>query len=141
MFGDFGHAMILLLFASYLCISEKKIIAKRINNEVFNIFFGGRYIILLMGLFSLYTGAMYNDIFSKSANIFGSSWSVSKDNFLLEDKPIECPAEPCIWKNTVEQWLKDEDQLNPTTNYSGTPYPFGMDPIWLVSFFFTNNKK
>lgn len=66
-----------------------------------------------MGLFSMYTGIIYNDIFSKSLNIFGSSWVNNyNESTLLTNKDL---------------------QLNPDSeDYLQTPYPFGIDPVWQV---------
>lgn len=117
MFGDCGHGFIMLLFGLYMVLWEKKLIAKKIDNEIWNIFFGGRYIVLLMGIFSIYTGFMYNDLFSLSINIFKSGWSTTRHAQLNADDSLE-----------------DTIQLHPTLDYKQEPYFMGIDPIWQVLF-------
>jgi V-type H+-transporting ATPase subunit a len=112
MFGDLGHGIILFLFAFWMVTSEKKLLAQKSKNEIWNIFFGGRYIILLMGIFSCYTGFVYNDIFSKSMNIFGSSWSINYDAETVMSQP-QLQLDP----SGAEF---DENKI----------YPYGVDPIW-----------
>ncbi|XP_065146480.1 V-type proton ATPase 116 kDa subunit a 2 isoform X1 [Paramisgurnus dabryanus] len=118
MFGDLGHGAVMTLFALWMVLTEKDHTRRRLGNEIWRIFFDGRYIILMMGLFSIYTGLIYNDCFSKSLNIFGSAWSV-KAMF------------------TEQQWSNETLQTNALLaldpNISGVffgPYPLGIDPIW-----------
>ncbi|XP_045155383.1 V-type proton ATPase 116 kDa subunit a1 [Echinops telfairi] len=121
MFGDFGHGILMTLFAMWMVLRESRILSQKNENEMFSTVFSGRYIILLMGVFSIYTGLIYNDCFSKSLNIFGSSWSV---------RPMFTKS------NWTEETLRGSSvlQLNPAIpGVFGGPYPFGIDPIWNIA--------
>lgn len=91
--------------------------------------FGGRYIIFMMGCFSIYTGFIYNDVFSKSFNIYGSRFHVGN------------VSQTAIFKDNEAEWTLDPGSSD---EYDGTPYPIGIDPIWqvntifvlIISFFF-----
>ncbi|CAH8453924.1 unnamed protein product [Schistosoma bovis] len=120
MFGDAGHGLLMFLFALWMVVCERKLSANKSGGEIWNIFFNGRYIILLMGLFSIYTGLIYNDIFSLSANIFGSSWYPTYDNSALS-KEVRLQLEPRTSVNVSDRM------------YAGYPYPFGLDPVWQLS--------
>ncbi|XP_018023917.1 V-type proton ATPase 116 kDa subunit a 1 isoform X2 [Hyalella azteca] len=115
MFGDLGHGIIMTLFGAWMVWKEKPLSVKKVDSEIWNIFFGGRYIILLMGTFSMYTGIIYNDVFSKSLNLFGSSWHVPFNESTIRDNR-EIMLDP-----------KQPDQ------YEGTPYPIGLDPLWQLA--------
>ncbi|XP_053471232.1 V-type proton ATPase 116 kDa subunit a isoform X1 [Ictalurus furcatus] len=120
MFGDLGHGLLMTCAALYLVLRESRLSAQKNDNEIFSMVFAGRYLILLMGLFSMYTGIIYNDCFSKSLNVFGSSWSVrpmfekGKGNWTFE----------ILEENRLLQ-------LDPVVpGVFGGPYPIGIDPIW-----------
>ncbi|ORX91936.1 V0/A0 complex, 116-kDa subunit of ATPase [Basidiobolus meristosporus CBS 931.73] len=115
MFGDFGHGLIMTAFALWMCINERKL-QKAGGGEIFAMMFSGRYIILLMGFFSIFTGLIYNDMFSKSLVLFRSGWEFSK------------PA--------------PDGQSFEATKVG--VYPFGLDPAWHGSdnyLIFTNSYK
>ncbi|XP_063966546.1 V-type proton ATPase 116 kDa subunit a 1-like isoform X2 [Lytechinus pictus] len=117
MFGDLGHGFIMFLFGLWLVVREKQLHASLANHEMFGTVYGGRYILMLMGMFSIYTGFIYNDCFSKSFNIFGSSWNVTaagySDHLLEQDISLI---------------------LDPKTTFvDADPYPFGVDPIWQLA--------
>lgn len=78
MFGDFGHGFLMTLTAVALIFWEKKLARTKLD-EISYMAFYGRYIMLMMGLFAMYTGFIYNDIFSKPFTFFSSQWEWPQD--------------------------------------------------------------
>ncbi|ODV62501.1 V-type ATPase subunit a family protein [Ascoidea rubescens DSM 1968] len=78
MFGDLGHGFILMLVGLYLIINELKF-SKIKKDDMFDMIYSGRYLIFLMGVFSMFTGLVYNDIFSIPMTLFKSGWEWPKD--------------------------------------------------------------
>jgi len=110
MFGDFGHGSMLAMFGYFLISKEKEWGDGSGLNDMVQMCYGGRYIILLNGLFGAYVGILYNEAFAFPMNFFGGSrWYNAAD-----------PSEGCevAEDGTVPLCAMDE------------PYPFGIDPIW-----------
>jgi V-type H+-transporting ATPase subunit a len=107
MFGDLGHGFLMVVAAAAMIYWEKKL--KKVRDEIFVMAFYGRYIMLMMGIFSMYTGLIYNDVFSKSLSLFPSAWRWVKPEGWVEGQTLLA-------------------QLNPDT--PGYRYPFGLDWMW-----------
>ncbi|EEE50667.1 hypothetical protein OsJ_30905 [Oryza sativa Japonica Group] len=104
MFGDWGHGICLLLATLYLIIREKKLASQKLD-DIMDMMFGGRYVILMMSLFSIYTGLIYNEFFSVPFELFGKSAYACRD--------------PSCGDATTEGLIK----VRPA-------YSFGVDPVW-----------
>ncbi|KAL4561228.1 hypothetical protein LXL04_033391 [Taraxacum kok-saghyz] len=72
MFGDWGHGICLLIGALVLIACEGKLSTQKLGSFM-EMLFGGRYVLLLMSLFSIYCGLIYNEFFSVPYHIFGQS--------------------------------------------------------------------
>ncbi|CAD5218970.1 unnamed protein product [Bursaphelenchus okinawaensis] len=122
MFGDFGHGLIMALAGLTFIYFEKRINAAKIKDEIFNTFYDGRFIIILMGVFSMYAGIIYNDVFAKSVNIFGSRWEPpGYDQYVIG--------------NMTKLELANKIEVDPKDAFKKVygPYPIGVDPVWILA--------
>ena len=104
MFGDFGHGAIMFMAALAMIYFEKPLSRGKLD-ELFSMAFFGRYIMLMMGLFSMYTGLIYCDAFSKDLALFPSMWK---------------------WPEGIQP----DKEYTAERSKDGYVYPFGMDWMW-----------
>jgi len=103
MFGDVGHGTLILIFSLYLVLNEEKL-GKIKLNEVIQTCYSGRYMLLLMSIFAIYTGLLYNETFSVPIDLCGTNWEYLTVN------------------GTV---ANDATRINIHRTYE-----FGVDPVW-----------
>jgi len=124
MFGDVGHGFLMALAAFTIIYFEKKL--ANYKNEIFEMLFSGRYVVFLMGLFSIFTGLVYNDCFSKPLSLF------NVDTYIFKDEGAQ---------------FEEGDRgtfVHQVGNFKGTPYAFGLDPVWVSAenkLLFQNSLK
>ncbi|KAH7686954.1 V-type H+-transporting ATPase subunit a protein [Dioscorea alata] len=104
MFGDWGHGLCLLAATLLLIIREKKLSSQKLG-DIMEMTFGGRYVIMMMSVFSIYTGLIYNEFFSVPFELFGPSAYACRDTSCRDA--------------TIEGLVKIR-----------RTYPFGVDPKW-----------
>jgi V-type H+-transporting ATPase subunit a len=114
MYGDIGHGSLLFCVGLYLVL----------NGESFRYSvpqaYAARFLVLQLGLFAIFAGFMYNDLFGiVSLELFESRWD-----------------------RATNDWVPGFDKLNTGDGFG--PYPFGLDPGWHGSgaeLLFTNSLK
>jgi V-type H+-transporting ATPase subunit a len=81
MFGDLGHGTLLMLFGLGMIRYESHFEGKKLD-DLFEMCYGGRYVIFLNGLFGMYVGLIYNEIFACPMSIFGSGYDWDNETIL-----------------------------------------------------------
>lgn len=114
MYGDIGHGILLFCVALYFIYKGRHWREESLN-EIIQMLFGGRYLLLLMSLFAIYMGVLYNDFMGFSINLFpsGYKWGpvdASLANSKGELMPVQPNGLPSVKPNRV--------------------YAMGLDPAW-----------
>ncbi|KAL8250581.1 hypothetical protein R6Q59_034274 [Mikania micrantha] len=104
MFGDWGHGICLFLATLFLILREKAYSAQKLG-DIMEMAFSGRYVIIMMSIFSIYTGLIYNEFFSVPFEFFGPSAYACRDSSCRDA--------------TTTGLIKVRNT-----------YPFGVDPVW-----------
>jgi V-type H+-transporting ATPase subunit a len=107
MFGDMGHGCFHLLGCVCMFLFAPRDIRKY------------RFLYLLMAIFAIFAGSLYNEFFSIPFDLFGSCYSNVKDSTPVPPAPID--------PNTTytNKWYGCREH--------DCTYPWGIDPKWYVA--------
>ena len=101
MFGDMGHGSLWLLITCYIFMNRKKL-----TNAGLGVAVEYRYLLLMMAIFAIYCGSLYNEFFSLPFALFGTCY-------------------------TNDLSVSGESRI--VTRIDGCTVIYGMDPKWFIA--------
>lgn len=114
MYGDIGHGVLLLLVSLFF-IYKGLHWREETLNEMVQMLFNGRYLLLLMSFFAIYMGFLYNDFMGFSLNLFSSGYKWGHLEFAEgHEHELVYPTHP-----------NGRPSVRPSRSVR-----FGLDPAW-----------
>jgi V-type H+-transporting ATPase subunit a len=104
MYGDTAHGSLLTAFGLLMVLRGKQFLAKDPDDDILGMAVSARWVLLLMGVFAVYMGFIYNETLGIGFDYFGTAWQWACSN--VGGKSVNCGPKP-----------------------TGT-YSFGLDPVW-----------
>ena len=103
MFGDIGHGTLLFLLSIYICMKKNDIY---ISDSILKPLLNFRYLLLIMGFFSIFCGLIYNDFMGIPLTLFNSCY----ENDILTNKAIR--KNQCIYPIGMDpKWYASHNEL------------------------------
>ena len=103
MFGDIGHGTLLFLFSIYICMKKNDIYN---SNSILKQLLNYRYLLLIMGFFSIFCGLIYNDFMGIPLTLVNSCY----ENDKLTNKVIR--KNQCIYPIGMDpKWYTSHNEL------------------------------
>jgi V-type H+-transporting ATPase subunit a len=104
MYGDTVHGTLLTAFGLLMVLRGKQLLSRSPDDDILGMAVSARWVLLLMGIFAVYMGFIYNETLGIAFDYFGTSWHWA--------------CSKVGGKNT-----------NCALKSTGT-YGFGLDPVW-----------
>lgn len=116
MFGDMGHGSLMFVFAMFLCFASEKL-----RGSALDAFVQIRYLLLLMSIFAMYNGLIYNEFFAIPIEFFGSCFGEEATSYFPTDptSPIGYHRESfdCVYTIGLDpRWAQSDQSLSYSNN-------------------------
>ena len=103
MFGDIGHGTLLFLLSIYICKKKNEIYN---SNSILKDLINFRYLLLIMGFFSVFCGLIYNDFMGIPLSFFNSCYQTD----ILTKQTIK--KNQCIYPIGMDpKWYSSSNEL------------------------------